>query len=1839
MSDQEITDELEALLRGTVSTLLETESALEAERAARREPIAIVSMACRLPGGADTPEAYWSLLERGLDALEEPTRWPDELLYGPAFGGANRARLVGGFLRDIERFDPAFFGISPREAKAMDPQQRIVLETAWEALERAGIPPASLAGSATGVYLGSTGSDYGLDVQGLEALDAYLALGRSSSVLAGRVAYVLGLQGPTLTVDTACSSSLVALHLACAGLRNRECDVALAGGSMVMNTPIMFAASGEFSALSPSGRCASFSADADGATWSEGCGLLVLKRLSDAQQSGDRILALVRSTAVNQDGRSQGLTAPNGPAQQRLLREALASAQLSSDDIDAIEAHGTGTPLGDPIEAGALAAVFGPGRDPLRPTYLGSSKSNLGHLQAAAGVAGVIKMVLALQHGLLPKTLHVSEPTPQIDWATSGLSVLQEAQPWPRGERVRRAGVSSFGVSGTNAHAILEEAPAAEPATHVQARPPLPVARLPLLLSGADDAALRAQAERWASWLRDQPASSWTAVRATAALRRTHLGERAAIFAESIPEALDALRALSQGAAHPLLVRGSARRRGKLTFVFPGQGSQWPAMGRALLTQSPAFADAVRACDEAMQPLTGWSVLALLRGDADASLPPLQRLDVVQPALFALAVGLAATLRELGVEPTAVVGHSQGELAAAVVSGALPLREGARIVATRGRILQHHERKLVGAMMVIEQPVAEVEAMLAEYGGALSVSAVNTAQSTNVSGEAAAADRLLASLQERGVFCRRIKVEHAGHCALLDFLLPELESALAPVRPVASTIPLYSTVLGERADTARFDAAHWCRNLREPVRLDRALAALQRDGHGVYVEVSPHPVLAIPLTSACAEGDGVVVGTLRREHGGLEQLVRTLGELHVQGLELDLHKLFGDARELADLPTYAFQRAPYRLAASAPAAASDSQDSELWSAVDSGEPKRVRELLGLPAELEPGLAEIVPALQRWHHARTDERELLGWLYDESWQRAPLSRAPVGEPGTWALFTPPCAEREAEQLRLALEQAGARVLHVGSSDDRAQIAQVLNELGEPLAGIVTLAPLDESASVDAPSLSGGLLQVLAQLQALSEADLPTRLWVLTRGAVRARSGDALRPQQSALWGLGRVAALEHPACWGGLLDLPMELDDASARELVRALLAGDDEDQVAIRSEGRLVRRLERVTPHVRTTFRARGTVLITGASGGLAAHLARFLVLRGAEHIVLASRRGEDAPGAGALRASLEDAGARVTFVRCDVAVRAEVASLLEQLREDRASLTAVMHLAGVSEPMALCELTSTQLERELSAKVGGAMHLHELLSDHALDAFVLYGSGAALWGGGFQGAYGAANAALEGLARQRHAAGLPACVVHWGGWADGGMVTREVEAQLARRGLRAMAPDKALRGLELALVSGRPSLGVFDIDWSLFAPVFAAARPSPLLRGIAEAHAALETTLGETRTSASSLRAALALAEAERGEAVRRIVQGEVAAVLGESDPRAVDPARDLQKLGFDSVMAVALRNRLSAQLGAPLPATLVFAARTVDAIARVLQQQAWAEPAAGQVVARAEEPVAEQKHTLIVNGIALAYSVRGEGEPLLLLHGWMGNRDDFLPFGDALGRGFRCIIPDLRGHGRSTNPSLTPITHRQCALDVYALLDHLGIARCKAIGVSFGANILLHMATQQPERIAAMVHVSGGTHFSEEVRSALSHWQAPSEEDWTAMRRRHSHGDRQIEALFGSVMTDESLADLHFTADTLRTVSASTLVVGGDRDRVYPVEMAVDLYRSIPDAQLWIVPDGPHNPAYDREEAFTELAMQFVRHNPKPREDGARPKDGGEYIDIRRRVDSMVERHGHRS
>nr|WP_233450724.1 type I polyketide synthase [Streptomyces clavuligerus] len=1047
--------------------LRDTRRRLRDTEARHQEPIAVVSMSCRFPGGVRTPEELWDLLVAGRDTVTGvpgDRGWDTERLH------AGGVPCRGAFIDGAADFDADFFAVSPHEAVAMDPQQRLLLQAAWEAVERAGIDPAALRTTRTGVFAAAIDQGYAqLGTGAPDTVQGFLMTGNSMSVMSGRVAYALGLEGPAVTVDTACSASLVALHQAARALRAGECVLALVGGVTVMSRPSVFTEFSRQGAMSADGRCKPFSASADGTGWGEGVGMLLLERLSDARRNGHPVLAVVRGSAVNQDGASNGLTAPNGPSQQRVIRAALADAGLTAADIDAVEAHGTGTRLGDPIEADALLATYGRDRPTDHPLWVGSVKSNIGHTQAAAGIAGVIKTVLALRHGLLPRSLHITEPTPHADWTAGSVALLTEARPWPGSGRPRRAGVSSFGMSGTNAHVIVEQAPPNGAAdgpdgadgTGEDGREPEGPATapdgwtaVPCVLSGRTAAALRDQAIRLDARLAADPAARTADIGFSLATTRTAFEHRAVVLAAGPAELRAGAAALTRAegatgdqphvgsgtgpstgpstgpgagprneqqngqrnkswnkpqdgtsAATVVITGCTAPHPRRVALVFPGQGGQWPGMGSELLDSSPVFAASLVACADALAPYVDWSLLDVVRGAVGA--PGLDRVDVVQPALFAVMLSLAELWRSWGVEPDAVVGHSQGEIAAAVVAGALSLEDGAKVVALRSRAIASLAGK--GGMVSLALPRDRAEKEIAPWGGRIAVAAVNGPAAVVVSGDREALDLLLAACGPRGIRARDLPVDYASHSVHVERVRDELLTALTGITPRSARIPLYSTVTGDRLDTATMDAGYWYRNLRRTVRFDTAVRALLRQGHDTFVEVSPHPVLTVPVADTAddaAEDTGaedtaaeateaagavgtattVVTGTLRRDEGDLRRALTSAAELWVHGTPVDWHRVFdGSGARRVDLPTYPFQQRRHWLEPSAPDTVGTTEDSAFWDLVERDDLTGAADALAV--DTGP-LGQVLPALRTWRTRHRETSAADTWRYRVDWQPLP-----------------------------------------------------------------------------------------------------------------------------------------------------------------------------------------------------------------------------------------------------------------------------------------------------------------------------------------------------------------------------------------------------------------------------------------------------------------------------------------------------------------------------------------------------------------------------------------------------------------------------------------------------------------------------------------------------------------------------------------------------------------------------------------------------------------------------------------------------------------------------------
>ncbi|HEX8646186.1 MAG TPA: SDR family NAD(P)-dependent oxidoreductase [Thermoleophilaceae bacterium] len=1638
----------------------------KARTAARTdEPIAIVGMACRFPGGVRSAEDLWRLVDTGTDAVAgfpETRGWDVERLYDPdpEHSGTSYAR-EGGFVYDADEFDAEFFGISPREALAMDPQQRLLLESAWEAIEHAGIDPASLHGSATGVFAGISSQDYGqLQRTAPADLEGFRMTGNATSVVSGRIAYAFGLEGPALTVDTACSSSLVALHLACQSIRNGECSMALAGGVTIMATPAQFIEFSRQRGLAPDGRCKSFSADADGTGFADGAGLLVVERLSDARRLGHRVLAVVRGSATNQDGASNGLTAPNGPSQERVIRAALDAAGLSPGEVSAVEAHGTGTTLGDPIEAQALLATYGAERNGSGPLRLGSIKSNIGHSSGAAGVAGVIKMVMAMRHGRLPKTLHVSEPTPHVEW--DGVELLVEPQAW---EGPRRAGVSSFGISGTNAHVILEEG---EP--EPEAEPP---AEAPLVFSAKTEAALDAQL----GWDLG-PEAAYTLA------RRAQLEHRAVRIGRDV-------------------IRGRAEDR-KTVFLFTGQGAQRARMGSDLYESSPVFA---KAFDEALE------ALGLDRSVFDDE-ELLQRTQYTQTSLFALEVALFRLAEWHGLKADHLIGHSIGDLAAAHCAGVLSLEDAAKLVSARGRLMG--ELPEGGVMIAVQASEAEVLEVLPE---GLEIAAANAERSVVVAGDDVPFDVPWKTT--------RLRVSHAFHSHRMDPMLDafrEVAESLTynepkipmgpwdadhwvrhvrePVRfadrvkehegarflelgPDGVLSALAGGVPSMRKGRSRFPqmlASAWTSGAEVDWRLEGRIVDLPSypferkrywlqpsretgsdhpilggavalpDGGEVFtarISLQTHPWLRdhAVLDTVLLPGAAFVELVLAAAGGAIEELtLETPLPLPERG-EVELHVALGqpDGGGRREVTVHSrtgedwIRHATGTVTDEAPAPPS----AEGWPP-EGAEPVEVDYLYDRLAERGFGYG---PAFQGLHAAWRRDGEVFAEvaLDDDQAREAPgfdvhpalldaalhaaflegpdevripfaWSGVAVHRSGATSLRVRIAPADDGALTLAAFDEHGTPVVSIGSlaarpvdpdqlgrgGPERDALFRVewvevqpqpadgaepavlevegagdLATIEEPPGAVVARVPETGEGAEAAHARVGWTLELL-QAWLAEERLAESRLVLLTRGAVAVREGEEPDPAAAAVWGLVRSAQSEHPerfaivdAGAGAIVDGG---DDAGA-------LAAD-EPQVAVR-EGKLYApRLVRVKgaegraeghaaaepgatgaaepgaaagpaepgaaagPAEPGGF-APGPVLVTGGTGGLGALVARHLIARhGVERVVVASRRGREAEGA----AELEELG--IAIAACDMTDRDALAALIAEHEP-----ATIVHAAGVLDDGTVESLEPEQVGRVLRPKVDAAAHLDELAPDAEL---ILFSSVAATIGGPGQGNYAAANAYLDALAERRRARGGRALSLAWGPWATGmaGALDEADRTRIARSGMVPLESDEGLALLDAARAAGGAALVPVRLDMSTLRAHARAGMSAPLLRGL------VPVRRRRTRDGAGSLARRLAAIPAEeRDSVVLDLVRGEAAAALGHTGADAVDPQRAFKELGFDSLAAVELRNRLTEASGVRLPSTLVFDHPTPAAVAELLRSRVEgavrAAPVA-RVAKRTDEPIA---------------------------------------------------------------------------------------------------------------------------------------------------------------------------------------------------------------------------------------------------------------------------------------
>jgi len=1444
----------------------------KASRIVAAEPVAVVGIGCRFPGDVAGPEGYWRLLVDAVDAISEvpADRWDADSFYDPdPLTPGRMTTKWGGFVSDISRFDADFFGITPREAAAMDPQQRMLLEVAWEALEHAGIPPDALSGSRTGVMMGVYYNEYqSLSAQSPEMVSAYTGTGNAHSVTVGRIAYLLGLRGPAVAVDTACSSSLVAVHLACQSLRLRETDVALAGGVNVILRPETQIAISAWGLLSADGRCKTFDASADGFVRGEGCGVVVLKRLVDAVRDGDEVLAVVRGTATNQDGRSNGVTAPNAIAQRDVISAALRAGDVAADSVDYIETHGTGTVLGDPIEFEALAETYGHGT---QPCALGSSKTNLGHLEAAAGIAGFIKATLALQRGRIPPNLHFSQWNPGIDPSPTRFFVPTEDMPWPRDNGPRRAAVSSFGFGGTNAHVVLEQG-AAE--TQSSASAPAPAVHT-LVISGKTPDRVASWAGVLADWMAGAGAGVALAdVAHTVNHHRARQPVFATLCAGDAAQAIDSLRALAVRQHAPGVVppHDGPCCPGTV-FVFSGQGSQWAGMGRQLLADEPAFAAAVDELEPVFSAEIGFSLRDVLaRGE------PVVGSLRVQSVLVGVQLALATLWRSRGVEPDAVIGHSMGEVSAAVVAGALDVADGLRVIATRARLMARFDGH--GAVALIHLDAEATRDLISGHPD-VSVTVYASPRQTVVAGPTPAIDDIIALAAQQNTFARRVNMEVPSHHPMMDSILPELRVALADLAPSAARIPVICTAL-ENADAATlFDADYWVANVRNPVRFEQAIAAAGAD-YTTFVEISPHPVLSRAVTETLGERHHHSLGTLRRDGHDTIEFHTNLNATHT---------IHPPRTEHAPEPHPPLPCTPWR-------------STHYW--IDT--------------------TKVVTPLPVTAHRRVQDTEVGGdvpaeWLYQPSWQTRPLPTThDLGE-ARWAVLADAGLGAECERVLASR----ATMLRFGE-DIKDAVGRV---------DYVLYAPPVTGAHVDGASAYGLFNEartLVAQLVDARTAGASTRLVIVTRNAQPVKEGDRANPVHAVLWGLGRTVALEHPEIWCGIVDLDETVPAVlAARCVLTEAQADDGEDQVVYRAGARYVPRLERSTPapHGDSALGAHGCHLVVGATGNIGPCLIEQLAEMGAKTIVAVSRN----PGGrlNELSEHLATTGTTLVSVAADAADEAAMTGLFDRFGTDLPPLEGIYLAAFGGGPVTLTDMTDDDVNAMFRPKLDAVCLLHELSLSSAVHQFVLFSSISGILGSRWLGHYAATSTFLDTFAFARRAVGLPATVVNWGVWkslADSKSDARKVTSET---GMEPMDDDVAIRALDLVIHPDAPVRhAVVDADWPQLA---AAYRTRGTLRVVDDlVSESVDVEMSPTETQ---FRKALRECAPERRhhlllDRVRALASG----VMGLVESEVLDPSAGFFQLGMDSLMSVTLGRNLSETLGESLTPAVVFDYPTVETL-----------------------------------------------------------------------------------------------------------------------------------------------------------------------------------------------------------------------------------------------------------------------------------------------------------------
>jgi phthiocerol/phenolphthiocerol synthesis type-I polyketide synthase B len=1533
--------------------------------------VAIVGIGCRFPGGVTGATSLWNLLSAKTNAITEiPASRIDLGRYydkRPATPGRMMTRW-GGFIDGIEDFDAEFFGISPREAELLDPQQRLLLETAWEALEDAGQDVHKLKGHPVGVFVGQWLSDFESRLfADPEAVEFYMTTGSGRYAASGRLSYALGLRGPSLTLDTACSSSLVAIHLAVRSIRTGESQMAIAGGVNTILQPHISIAYSQSLMMAPDGRCKFGDASGDGYVRSEGAGLVLLKALDRALIDGDRIYAVIRGSAINNDGNSSGsIGTPSSIGQEELLRSAYRDAGLSAGDVGYVEAHGTGTRAGDPIELGALGAVLSEGRSKVPKAFVGSIKTNLGHTEGAAGIAGLIKSALALYHAEIPASLNCNELNPAIDWKHVPLEIARQAMSWTGKDRV--AGVSAFGIAGSNAHVVLASAPTVSRTSLLPSTPSsIRDDAFLLPLSARSPGALRDLAKSYADLIASSEAHSLTDICATASMHRTPLEHRAALVAQSRTELVERLMDFASGEqnAAQALGRVSGSRSRKIVFVFPGQGGQWCGMARELFANEPTFRASIERTEQALATHVKWSLIDQLHREEGGRGFLLDDIAVIQPVLLAVEIALAELWRSRGIEPEAVVGHSMGEIGAAYIADVLSLDEALAIVCNRSALMRTTSGQ--GAMAVVELSMSEAEHLLSRHAGKASVAVSNGPRTSVISGEKATIDALVAELESNGVFARLVKVNVASHSQQMAPLVADLVQSLSGIHPRPANVPLYSTVEAARLEGEKFNAHYWGRNLRETVLFDQTVSAVIENGADTFIEMSPHTTLATAIhqTAQAAGREVLTLQSLQREEPEGQQMLIALGSLFAAGHPIDWLRIYPAGYSRVDLPFYPWQRQRY------------------W-------PQNLPSVTAFPTQRDK-----------------QNREFSDWLYSADWLEAPISGNGTSA-RRWLLLAEKNLPSEAFATAFATKAAetGGRARVIYTDDgDLAEALEHARRDTEPWSGIVHCGALDATpvSAITEATLSGNpipgvesLLEAIGSLDASAWRGEP-KLWIVTRGATVVHDSDrlTLALAQTPMLGLARVVEAEQPTRYAGCVDLDAGATLAEQVELFQAeLIRGGDEPAVSFRRRKRFVQRLMPVPPpstdrHI--DFRTDSSYLITGGLGGIGRFVARWLIVQGARHLVVFGRtpipprdKWRDLENAAtspvgmrvqAIR-ELEALGAAVHYFSVDVSDAQALTAVLESWQaEGRPPIKGIVHAAAEIEDQLLTQLEPQSIERVFGVKAIGAWLLDASLVE--ADWYIYFSSLASVWPVPGHANYAAANAFLDGLSQFGRGVGKRSFSVSWGLWSDVGVAAtpggREAQRRFADQGILGLPPHDGLRALEALLMTDVPHAVVLNTDKERFARGDSGLPVRRLLRGlldrqvVAASESVEKTNAGKFPFVEQYRRADTA----QQRSLLEACIGSHVSNVLKLRNVQ-LDPDRPLGEYGLNSIMGLELRHKLESDLSLRLSATMVWNYPTLAALTSYLQTRLDvsvapasipSEPAAGRDGAKDESPTSITK------------------------------------------------------------------------------------------------------------------------------------------------------------------------------------------------------------------------------------------------------------------------------------